>query len=187
MHRRDVLVLGLSALGGLVAPRNLIAQARYPERPIRLVVPFVAGGVNDIVARLWADRVKTLLGTVYVENQGGAGGAVGAASVAHAQPDGYTLLLGGAGSQVLNPIAMSKPPYDPIKDFEPVAILVLSALTLVVNPAVPVHTLPELIAYAKANPGKLVYGSAGTGLSLALACDLRIAGNTLRLTTAFAK
>jgi len=164
MHRRDTLVLGLSAaLGGLVAPHRLIAQARYPERPIRLVVPFVPGGVNDIVARLWADRIKTTLGTVYVENQGGAGGAVGAASVAHAQPDGYTLLLGGAGSQVLNPIAMSKPPYDPIRDFEPVAILALSALTLVVHPAVPVHTLPELIAYAKANPSKLVYGSAGTG------------------------
>jgi tripartite-type tricarboxylate transporter receptor subunit TctC len=173
MHRRNVLAFGLgAALGGLAAPHRLAAQARYPERPIRLVVPFVPGGVNDVVARLWADRVRTTLGTVYVENQGGAGGAVGATSVAHAQPDGYTLLLGGAGSQVLNPIAMSKPPYDPIKDFEPVAILALSALALAVNPKVPVHTLPELIAYAKASPGKLDYGSAGTGSMTHLAGEL---------------
>ena len=164
MRRRDVLGLGLSAaFGGLAAPGHAFAQSKYPERPIRLIVPFVPGGVNDVVARLWADRVRTHLGTVYIENQGGAGGAVGATAVARAQPDGYTLLLGGAGSHVLNPIAMSKPPYDPIKDFAPIAILALTALTFVVNPAMPVHTLAELIAYAKANPGKLSYGSAGTG------------------------
>src|ERR1700722_10835148 len=164
MRRRDVLGLGLSAaLGGIAGWRHALAQSKYPERPIRLIVPFVPGGVNDVVARLWADRVRTHLGTVYIENQGGAGGAVGATAVARAQPDGYTLLLGGAGSHVLNPIAMSKPPYDPIKDFAPIAILALAALTFVVNPAVPVHTLAELIAYAKANPGTLSYGSAGTG------------------------
>src|SRR5271167_605933 len=115
MKRRDVLALGLraAALGGLggLAPFGRVrraagAEGKYPDRPIKLVVPFVAGGVNDIVARLWADRVRETLGTVFIENQGGAGGAVGAAAVAHAQPDGYTILLGGAGSQVLNPMAM---------------------------------------------------------------------------------
>jgi tripartite-type tricarboxylate transporter receptor subunit TctC len=163
MKRREVLALGLSAALGGFAPRQARAQAKYPERPIKLVVPFVPGGVNDTVARLLADRVKTSLGSVYIENQGGAGGAVGGAAVARAAPDGYTILLGGAGTQVLNPIAMSRPPYDPIKDFEAIAILAVSTLTIVVNPKVPVHTLKELIAYAKANPTKLAYGSAGTG------------------------
>jgi tripartite-type tricarboxylate transporter receptor subunit TctC len=173
MKRRDVLSLGLSvtalaALGG----RQALAQARYPERPIKLVVPFVPGGINDIVARLWADRVRSSLGSVYIENQGGAGGAVGGAAVAHAQPDGYTLLLGGGGTHVLNPLGMSKPLYDPIKDFEPIAILALSDLTVAVNPALPVHTLKELIAYAKANPGKLFYGSAGPGTMTQLGGEL---------------
>jgi tripartite-type tricarboxylate transporter receptor subunit TctC len=163
MKRREVLALGLSAALGGLAPRHALAQAKYPDRAIKLVVPFVPGGVNDTVARLWADRVKTSLGSVYIENQGGAGGAVGGAAVARAAPDGYTILLGGAGTQVLNPIAMSRPPYDPIKDFEAIAILAVSTLTIVVNPKVPVHTLKELIAYAKANPTKLAYGSAGTG------------------------
>src|SRR5450631_4404247 len=162
MKRRDVLLCAAALAAGAAVPRAL-AQAKYPERPIKLVVPFVPGGVNDAVARLWSDRVKGTLGNVYIENQGGAGGAVGAAAVAHAQPDGYSILLGGAGSQVLNPIGMSKPLYDPIKDFEPIAILAVPALTLVVNPDIPVHTLKELIAYAKANPAKLAYGSAGAG------------------------
>lgn len=172
MKRRDLLAFGATMLCiGTTASRAL-AQAKYPDRPIKLVVPFVPGGVNDIVARLWTDRVKATLGAVYIENQGGAGGAVGAAAVARAQPDGYTLLLGGDGSQVLNPIAMSKPPYDPIKDFEPVAILATTSLTIAVTPSLPVHTLQELIAYAKANPGKLVYGSAGTGSMTHLAGEL---------------
>jgi tripartite-type tricarboxylate transporter receptor subunit TctC len=173
MIRRDLLAgLGAAAFCSLAVPRCALAQTRYPQRPIRLIVPFVPGGINDTVARLWADRVKTTLGTVVIENQGGAGGAVGAAAVARAQPDGYTILLGGAGSQVLNPIAMSKPLYDPIKDFEPVAMLAASALTFVVNPALPVHSLKGLIAYAKANPGKLAFGSAGTGSMTHLAGEL---------------
>jgi tripartite-type tricarboxylate transporter receptor subunit TctC len=173
MKRRDVLALGIAALcAGTASAALAQAIGKYPDRPIKLIVPFVPGGVNDAVARLWADRVKATLGSVFIENQGGAGGAVGAATVAHAQPDGYTILLGGAGSQVLNPIGMSKPLYDPIKDFEPVAILAVTALTIAVNSDLPVHTLKELIAYAKANPGKLVYGSAGTGSMTHLAGEL---------------
>src|SRR5215831_6080796 len=172
MKRRDVLTFAAAMLcTGTTAP-CAFAQAKYPDRPIKLVVPFVPGGVNDAVARLWADRVKAPLGAVFIENQGGAGGAVGAVAVAHAQPDGYTILLGGAGSQVLNPIGMSKPLYDPIKDFEPIAILATTSLTIVVTPSLPVHSLSELIAYAKANPGKLVYGSAGTGSMTHLAGEL---------------
>jgi tripartite-type tricarboxylate transporter receptor subunit TctC len=172
MKRRDVLAFAAAMLFTGTAVSRSLAQVRYPDRPIKLVVPFVPGGVNDAVARLWADRVKTPLGTVFIENQGGAGGAVGGAAVARAQPDGYTILLGGAGSQVLNPIGMSKPLYDPIKDFEPIAILALAALTIAVTPSLPVHTLKELIDYAKANPGKLVYGSAGTGSMTHLAGEL---------------
>jgi len=173
MKRRDVLACFAAVLcAGATMPCPDLAQAKYPDRPIKLVVPFVPGGVNDAVARLWADRVKAPLGAVFIENQGGAGGAVGGAAVAHAQPDGYTILLGGAGSQVLNPIGMSKPLYDPIKDFEPIAILATTSLTMAVTPSLPVNTLKELIAYAKANPGKLVYGSAGTGSMTHLAGEL---------------
>jgi tripartite-type tricarboxylate transporter receptor subunit TctC len=172
MNRRDVFAFGAAMLCTGTTSSRALAQAKYPDRPIKLIVPFVPGGVNDAVARLWADRVKGPLGTVFIENQGGAGGAVGGAAVARAQPDGYTILLGGAGSQVLNPVAMSKPPYDPIKDFEPIAILATTSLTIAVTPSLPVHTLKELIAYAKANPGKLVYGSAGTGSMTHLAGEM---------------
>jgi tripartite-type tricarboxylate transporter receptor subunit TctC len=163
MHRRDLLAGSAALWADAAMPFPALGEARYPERPIKLVVPFVPGGVTDTVARIWVDCVKGPLGTVFIENIGGAGGALGGAAVARAQPDGYTLLLGGGGSHVLNPIAMSKPPYDPIRDFEPIATVAVLAMTIVVNPAVPAHTLQELIAYAKANPGKLVYGSAGTG------------------------
>src|SRR5262252_2904360 len=172
MRRRDVLAFGAAMLCIDAPVSHAPAQAKYPDRPIKLIVPFVPGGVNDAVARVWADRVKAPLGAVYIENQGGAGGAVGAAAVAHAQPDGYTILLGGAGSQVLNPIGMSRPLYDPIRDFEPIAILATTSLTIAVTPSLPVHTLKELVAYAKANPGKLVYGSAGTGSMTHLAGEL---------------
>ena len=124
MKRRDVLLLGLSALSTqALMPRAARAQAKYPERPIRLVIPFTTGGVNDAVGRPWADKMKSLLGTVVVENIGGAGGGLGAAAVARAQPDGYTLLLGGMGSQVIVRVAANRAAYDPVKDFEPIAIL----------------------------------------------------------------
>jgi tripartite-type tricarboxylate transporter receptor subunit TctC len=164
MRRREVLTLGLAALSGPVAMTGAArGEAHFPERPIRLVVPFPPGGVYDAVGRPWADRMKTSLGTVVVENMGGAGGVLGAAAVSRAQPDGYTILLGGSGALVINPVAASRSPYDPIKDFEAIALLVVTGLALVVHPSLPVHSLAELIAYAKANPGRLSYGSAGVG------------------------
>jgi tripartite-type tricarboxylate transporter receptor subunit TctC len=161
MRRRDLLALALT--GCAMALRPARAQSQYPERPIRLVIPFAPGGVYDAVGRPWAERIKGPLGTVVVENIGGAGGSLGAAAVARAQPDGYTLLLGGGGALVITPIAANKPPFDPIRDFEPIALLVTTGLAIVVHPALPVRNLSELIAHAKANPGKLSYGSAGTG------------------------
>lgn len=163
MQRRELLLglAGLSASAAVSVPAR--AQANYPERPIRLVIPFAPGGVNDAIGRPWANKMKTLLGTVAVENIGGAGSSLGAAVVAHAPPDGYTLLQGGAGSHVINPIATERPLYDPIKDFEPITILGVTGLAIVTHPSVPVRSLKELIDYAKANPGKLSYGSAGVG------------------------
>ena len=171
LPRRTFLYLAAGAAALPTISRMAWAQA-YPTRPVRLVIPFPPGGAFDFVGRPWADKMKPLLGTVVIENIGGGGSSLGAAAVARARPDGYTILLGGAGSQVLNPIGMSKPLYDPIKDFEPIAILATTSLTIAVTPSLPVHTLKELIAYAKANPGKLVYGSAGTGSMTHLAGEL---------------
>ncbi len=164
MKRRDVLALGLAAVSArALLPAVAVAQGKYPERPIRLVIPFPPGGVYDAVGRPWSEKMKPLLGTVIVENQGGAGGALGAATAARAQPDGYTLLLAGIGPLVINPIAAAHTPYDPIKDFDAISVVVVTAFTIVVHPSLPVQTLKELIDYAKKNPGKLSYGSAGVG------------------------
>ena len=170
MNRRDVLKLGLAAtLPAALAP---VPAWAYPDRPIKLMVPFSAGGVNDVVGRQWADRMKNLLGTVYVENQGGGTGTIATADVARAAPDGHTLILGSTSTMVLNPMTMAKVPYDPIKDFVPIALLAVSTTAIVVHASVPAKTLKEFIAYAKANPGKLSYGSAGTGTMSNLAGEL---------------
>jgi tripartite-type tricarboxylate transporter receptor subunit TctC len=167
MRRRDVLALGLVSLATALRPWPASAQARdrvkYPEHPIRLVVPRTAGGVVDVVARLWAERVKPQLGAIVVENQGGGGGTIAATAVARAAGDGYTLLAGTTSELVINPVIMSQPSYDPVKDLVPIAITAVSVSSLMVHESVPVRTLAELVAYAKANPGKLSYGSAGTG------------------------
>jgi len=172
MRRREVLGLGFAALSALFSPPWARAQTKYPERPIRLVIPFPPGGVNDAIGRPWADKMKALLGTIVIENMGGAGGTVGALAVARAQPDGYTLLLGSGGTQVIIPIASSQPQYDPVKAFEPIALLGVTAVCIAVHPSVPVQTLAELVAYAKANPGKLSYGSAGSGTMTHLTGEL---------------
>jgi tripartite-type tricarboxylate transporter receptor subunit TctC len=173
MKRRDVLALGLAALSArTLVPSAARAQGKYPERPIRLVIPFTPGGVNDAVGRPWADKMKSLLGTVVVENMGGAGGGLGAAAVARARPDGYTLLLGGMGSHVIVGVATNRANYDPLKDFEPIALLGVTAQTIAVHPAVPAHSLKELIAYGKVNPGKLSFGSSGAGAMTHLTGEL---------------
>jgi tripartite-type tricarboxylate transporter receptor subunit TctC len=173
MRRRDVLSVGLSwasiaALGTLAAS----AQSKYPDQPIRLIVPRAAGGVVDVVARLWADQVKSLLGTVVIENQGGGGGTIAAATVARARPDGYTLLAGTTSELVISPVIMSAPSYDPVRDIAPIVTTAVSISALMVHESLPVHTLQELIAYARANPGRLSYGSAGVGTSAHLCAEL---------------
>jgi tripartite-type tricarboxylate transporter receptor subunit TctC len=164
MKRRDLVALSLAALSAqALAPHVALGQAKYPERPIRLVIPFPPGGSFDAIGRPWADKMKSLLGTVVVENQGGGGSSLGTAAVARAQPDGYTILLAGVGALVINPVAASRPLYDPIKDFEPISLVAWNAFSIVVHPSMPVRNLRELIDHAKSNPGKLSYGSAGVG------------------------
>jgi len=173
MHRRRFLAWGGAALaGGLAAPGLIRAQAPFPNRAIRLVVPFSAGGVVDIVARLWADQVKTGLGAVFVENMGGAGGTIGAGDVARAPADGHTILLGNTSTQILNPAIMEKPLYDPATSFQTISILASSAVAIAVAAHVPARTLEELAAHIKAHPNKLSYGSPGTGTFTHLAGEM---------------
>src|ERR1700704_4660913 len=173
MNRRDVLATGAACLATTAAaPLSALAQARYPERPIRLVVPFAPGGATDVAGRLWADKIKPLIGTVIVENRASGGGAPGTNEVARAPADGYTFLFGNTSTQVLVPAIMPRPPYDPLKDFAGVYILCLAPNSIVVHQSVPARTLAELIAYAKANPGKLSYGSAGAGTMTNLTGEL---------------
>jgi tripartite-type tricarboxylate transporter receptor subunit TctC len=162
LPRRTFLHLAAGAAALLAVPRIAPAQA-YPTRPIRLVIPFPPGGAYDAVGRPWADKMKPLLGTVVVENIGGASGALGAAAVARARPDGYTILLGGTLTHVNEALLKSRPLYDPVKDLDPIASVAANSLCIAVHTAVPVQSLKELIAYAKANPGKLSYGHAGVG------------------------
>lgn len=171
VSRRRVLHL---AAGGAAFPclSRLAGAAAYPAHPIRLVIPYPPGGVNDEVGRPWADKMKTLLGTVVVENIGGAGGASGASVVARAHPDGYTILLGNTGTQVIQPLAASRPAYDPATAFDPISILGLTAVCVAVPPALPAQNLEEFIGYAKANSGKLSYGSPGVGTLSHLTAEL---------------
>jgi tripartite-type tricarboxylate transporter receptor subunit TctC len=125
-----------------------------------------------VVGRLWADRMKAKLGAVVVENKGGGGGLIGATEVARSQPDGETLLFGNTSTQVLLPAIHANPPYNPARDFAGIYIMALSPNSIVVHESVPVHTLQELIAYAKDHPGKLSYGSAGAGTMTNLAGEL---------------
>lgn len=164
MQRRDFLALGLAALSNtafaLTAAR---AVSDYPNRPVRLIIPFPPGGGFDAVGRPWADRIKPLLGTVIVENEGGGGSSLGAATVAHATPDGYTILLGGSSTHITEAILKTRPLYDPMKDLAPISNIAISCFALAVHPSIPATTLREFIDYAKANRGKLSYGHAGVG------------------------
>ena len=158
--RRRTFIGSLLALS--VVPAR--AQARYPERPIRLVVPFAPGGDGDIMGRLWAKYAAPLFGgTIVVENKAGAGGAIGAAEVARARADGYTLLLGTTTTQIVNPAASPNPAYDALKDFVLVGMVSMNPTCIIVNPAVPAQSLKELVSLVQANPGKFAYGSAGPG------------------------
>lgn len=163
------LTLAAACLG--VAGASWAAKP-YPERPVTLVVGYAAGGATDIVARLMAKALSDELGqTFVVENKTGANSNIGAEIVSRAQPDGYTLYVGSIANTI-NRSLYSQLNYDFVKDFAPVAMLATIPNILVVNPKVPVKTLEEYIAYAKANPGKLTCASSGSGSSIHLSCEL---------------
>ena len=158
---RDVLYAGvlIAALGAVAA-----SAQDYPNRPITLVVPFPPGGSTTIVARIVADRMSEALGqSIIIDNRGGAGGTVGSRAVAKSPADGYTILLGYTGTLAIGPTLYGNAGYDPRADFAPIGRIGTAPNTLVVHPSLPVHSVAELIAYAKANPGKINYGSAGIG------------------------
>jgi tripartite-type tricarboxylate transporter receptor subunit TctC len=169
--RRQFLHLAAGAAALPAVSRAAYSQS-YPTRPIRLLVPFPPGGAFDTIARPWADKMKTVLGTVIVENQGGAAGSLAAATVAHARPDGYTILLGASSIHLIELILKSRPLYDPIKDLQPITMLAINAFAIAVHPSVPAQTVKELIDYARANPGKVSYGTTGVGSLQHLAGEL---------------
>ena len=163
LARRQLLWLSAACAALAALPAAVQAQA-YPAHPIRLVVPFPAGGPTDIVARPFAAQLgEALKQTVIVDNRGGAGGAIGADSVAKSPPDGYSLLLGTVGTAAINVSLYPKLSYDPVRDFTPVALLASAPVAVVVNADQPIKTVGELIAQARAQAGKLNYGSAGNG------------------------
>jgi tripartite-type tricarboxylate transporter receptor subunit TctC len=151
------------ALTGLLAAGLALAQT-YPSRPVHFVVPFAAGGGSDVMARLIAEPLAQRLGQpIVIENKAGGNATIGADYVAKSAPDGLNMLHTTPGPQITNPFLMSKLPYDPVKDLLPVARLGVFVNVLVVTPKLPVKNLEELVAYAKANPGKLSFASAGIG------------------------
>jgi tripartite-type tricarboxylate transporter receptor subunit TctC len=164
----------VAVIAGLAAAGDAPGQApAYPSRPIRLVVPFPPGGATDILARDVAQKLTEAWGqSVVVDNRPGAGGNIGSELVAKAPPDGYTLLMGTVGTHAINASLYAKMPYDHIRDFAPVILVAGVPNVLVVNPALPVNTVAELIAYAKANPGKLNFASSGNGTSIHLSGEL---------------
>jgi tripartite-type tricarboxylate transporter receptor subunit TctC len=174
MKRRHIIrALCAAALVGN-AGFSVCANAQaYPNKPIRLIVPFAPGGVSDTSARVVADKLGQRLGQqVVVENKPGASGNIGTAMVAQAAPDGYTLLLGFDGTIVINPHVYARVPFDPIKDFAPISKIGDAALILIAHPSVPAKNLQELVAYSKVREGGLSYGSAGTGSTPHLAGEL---------------
>jgi tripartite-type tricarboxylate transporter receptor subunit TctC len=161
LSRRHLLSV-LSAVAGSSAFGAACGAETYPSRPVRLIVPFPPGGVNDTVARPWAEKMRDQFGPIIIDNVGGAGGAIGAAAAARAAPDGYTLLLCPEATLLVAPMAAKRPTYD-LKSFEPIAILVKSAVGFVVHPSAPFRTLNEAAAFAKAKSGSLSYATAGVG------------------------
>lgn len=165
MNLRRTLLTTVAAAAALVAvaPAALAAD-NYPSRPIKLIVPFGAGGSTDIVARLLADKMGPILGqAVVIENKGGAGGSIGASEIAKSAPDGYTIGMATVSTHGANPAIMSKLPYDAVKDFAPITNIMAVPSVFVVHPSVPANTMQEFIALAKKQPGKYSFASPGTG------------------------
>ena len=169
------MVVGLSAM-------PVAAQQQYPAMPIRLIVGFAAGGGTDVLARALAQQLTESLGqTMVVDNRTGASGMIATEMVAKAPPTGYTLLVGSSGTFAINPILMAKITYDPVKDFTPVGMFATLSYAVDVHPSLPVKTIRELVVLAKAKPGQLNFGSAGTGSSTHLAIEQFLLAANVRM------
>jgi tripartite-type tricarboxylate transporter receptor subunit TctC len=169
LRRAGALLLAAAALS--YAP--ITGAQAYPSKPVRIVVPFAAGGGSDLVARAISPKLSAALGQpVIVDNRPGADGQIGASHVARAPPDGHTLLVGTTGPMVIAPALDMKLPYDTVRDFAPITQLVTQPMAVVVHPSLPVKTLSEFVAFARARPGQLNYASAGTGNGTHLAAEI---------------
>jgi tripartite-type tricarboxylate transporter receptor subunit TctC len=171
--------VGIVVVFGLALFAQSALGQSYPDRPIRLISPNPAGGANDTIVRIIAAKMSTILGVSFViDNRGGAGGKIGAEAVARATPDGYTLLAGSVSTHSFAPVVTPRLGYDPIRDFEPISLLALVQNVLVVSPALPAANIAELVALAKAHPGKLNYASGGPGSTshFAVAMFVALAG-----------
>jgi tripartite-type tricarboxylate transporter receptor subunit TctC len=167
-----------AVLAGLALPLTARAQGRFPDQPVRIIIPFAAGGPADVVARAVSRVMGARLGqSVVIENRSGAGGVIGVEALARRRPDGHTLAFASTGALVLQPQIMPRLPYDPTRDLAPVSLVVSSPQALAVGPGVPVRDFAGFVAHARANPGKLSFGSAGTGGST------HLAGEQLRVLT----
>ena len=173
--RRELLRTAGFAIGAMAVPGLGVKQARaagYPERPIKIIVPFAPAGPTDIMARILGTHLgEAIGGTVIIENRAGAGGNIGIGAAAHAEPDGYTLLI-TSSAYVVNPGLYAKIPYDPYKDFAPIAELGTSPNVIVVSPKLGINSIAELIARAKADPNELNYASPGIGTTPHLSMEL---------------
>lgn len=175
------LLTASALLAAAALPSTVRAQA-WPGKPIRLVVPFVPGGSTDLLARRIGEKLSAALEQpVIVENRGGAGGTTGTDSVAKSPADGYTLLFGVTGTNAISATLYPKLPYDPVRDFAPITLVVSAPLVIVVNATSPLRDLGELAAFAKANPGKLTHGSPGNGTSMHLTGEMFALASGTRL------
>ncbi len=174
MRRRKLLTAG-GALAAAAIVRNgtALAQAQnWPDKPVKLIVPYAPGGASDLMARPWAEKLSQAYGQQFViENRGGAGGMIGTEAAAKSPPDGYTLFFAPGGTLTVLPL-MRKAPYDPIKSFTPIARVGDLVCGFVIHPSAGPKTFKDMIAFAKANPGKLAYGSAGLGTSSQLRVEM---------------
>src|SRR4051812_15788210 len=171
MQQRSCLWRLCFATGLCAWPLAASAQ-NFPTKPVRIMVPFAPGGANDVIARVVSQQLAQQLGQqAIVENRGGAGGAVGADVVVRSAPDGYTLLLANPGPNAINPSLQPKTPYDPIRDFSMITLMAVSPQILVIHPSMPVRSVKDLVALAKARPGQINYGSSGIGAITHLAME----------------
>ena len=171
-NRRQVLALGAGAAAALATGVSR-AQAGYPNKPVKVIVTYTPGGANDVTARVYSQLLGERLKQAFVvENRPGASGIPGTVSVAKAEPDGYTLLLGAGGTMTINPGLFANLAYDPLRDFVPIGLAARSPLVLVVPPTLPVHSVAELVAYAKTKPDGITFASPGAGTPLHLAGEL---------------